>query len=195
MGQVALRIVDIQSEPAHRFSGVVYRGIPWDLTHLDAFAFKTDLGLGSEISVLVLFSCHCFSHSFRRDGRERRFIPESEIYDDGRERRVLSPERYALSRKLLRQIIIHLPSRRITIAGERGPNFVTLENTNHDGTTSLYAVFFEVEKDDARRRRLILRVQSAYVLDEGLTKRQAGARKVAFETLLRAAYLGKKIRG
>jgi hypothetical protein len=42
---------------------------------------------------------------------------------------------------------------------------------------------------------MILRIQSAYVLDGGLTKRQVKARKIAFETLLRATYLGKKIRG
>jgi hypothetical protein len=40
----------------------------------------------------------------------------------------------------------------------------------------------------------VLRVQSAYVRDNGLTKRQAKAGKVVFETLLRATYLGKNIR-
>jgi hypothetical protein len=195
MGQAALQIVDYQTEPVHRFPGVVYGGVAWDLSHLDSFAFRMDLRLGGEVSVLVLFSCHCFSHSFQRDVRSPQLIPESEIYDDGRERRVLSPERYALSRKLLRNIVMHLPSRRITRAGGNQPNFVTVENANCDGTSSLYAVFFDVERDRSRRRRLVLRIQSAYALDGGLTKRQAKAGKVTFETLLRAAYLGKKIRG
>lgn len=60
--------------------------------------------------------------------------------------------------------------------------------------STLYAIFFEVEKDKARKRRLVLRVQSAYVLDNGLTKRQTKAGKIGFETLLRATCLGRKIR-
>lgn len=88
-----------------------------------------------------------------------------------------------------------LPSRRIVIADERQPNFVTLEGINADGSTSLYAIFFEVQRDKNRKRRMILRIQSAYELDEGLTKRQAKAQKIGFATLLRATYLGKKLRG
>jgi hypothetical protein len=82
----------------------------------------------------------------------------------------------------------------ITMADDKQPNFMTLEKLNPDGTTALYAVFFEVERLRNRRHRLLLRVQSAYVLDKGLTQRQAKARKVRFETLLRAAYERRKIR-
>lgn len=194
MSQV-LQIIESPTDPTHRFAAVTYGEVQWDLSHLDAFTFKADLGVGSDITVLVLFSCHCFSHSFRWDQRARHTIPEGEIYDDGREQRVLNPKRYALSRKYLRNIISQFPSRRITVADEKQPNFVTLENVNDDGTTSLYAVFFEVEKDRVRKRRLVLRIQSAYVLDNGLTKRQSKAGKVGFQTLLRATYTGKKIRG
>ena len=88
-----------------------------------------------------------------------------------------------------------MPFRRITIANEKQPNFVTLEQLNEDGTTSLYAVFFEAERDLSRKRRIVLRIQSAYVLDNGLTRRQEKAGKVGFATLLRATYLGKRIRG
>ncbi|MDN7468251.1 hypothetical protein QZM43_21190 [Burkholderia orbicola] len=58
----------------------------------------------------------------------------------------------------------------------------------------MYAVFFEVSKDRIRKRRLILRVQSAYMLDGGLNRRQREARKVALRTLLRASLEGRKIR-
>ncbi|WP_244106065.1 hypothetical protein [Paraburkholderia phenazinium] len=82
----------------------------------------------------------------------------------------MDPQRYELSRRFLRHIVSNLSNRHITVADEKQPNFVTLEQMNADGTTSLYAIFFEVKKDNSRRRRLMLRVQSAYVLDHGLTR-------------------------
>ncbi|SAL19247.1 stationary phase growth adaptation protein [Caballeronia choica] len=195
MQQLDILVVEISPEPAHRFPAVLYRGVTWDLSHLDSFAFKMDLGMGSDVTVLVLFSCHCFSHSFRWDERPRHEIPVAEIYDDGREQRVLSATRYELSRRYLRDIVVSLRTRRIAVADEKQPNFVTCESVNSDGTISVYAVFFGVEKDKKRKRRLVLRVQSAYVLRDGLSRRQTKARKVAFDTLLRATYLGKVIRG
>ncbi|MFM0262230.1 hypothetical protein [Paraburkholderia sediminicola] len=146
------------------------------------------------MTVLVMFSCHCFSRSFARDGRVRAEIPSVEIYDDGREQRVLDPVRYELSRHRLRDLVMTIGERPIVVADEKQPNFMTLQKTNADGTSSLYAVFFEVEKDRERKQRLILRVQSAYLLEKELTKRQRQAKKVAFRTLLRATYEGRKIR-
>jgi hypothetical protein len=55
---------------------------------------------------------------------------------------------------------------------------VTIENVNTDRATSLCAIFFSVEKDKSRKRRVVLWIQSAYALDNGLTKRQAKAGKV-----------------
>ncbi|GAB2903590.1 hypothetical protein GCM10027093_46080 [Paraburkholderia jirisanensis] len=196
MPQHALQVaVEAVSEPAQRFREITFRGVRWDLSHLDSFTFKTALEPGLDITVLVLFSCHCFSHSFRWDERPRSLIPADEIYDDGREQRVLNPVRYELSRSLLKKVVTSLPSRRIVVADERQPNFVTLENVNADGSTSMYAIFFEAQRDKSRKRRMILRIQSAYVLDDGLTKRQTKAQKIGFATLMRATYLGKKLRG
>jgi hypothetical protein len=198
MPQHALQVVveDLpEDEHAHRFGEVSFHGIRWDLSHLDSFNFKVDLELGAHITVPVLLSCRCFSHSFRWDKRLRGLIPAHEIYDDGREQRVLDPQQYELSRRFLKDVVVSLPSRRIVLADERQPNFVTVESLNADGTTSLYAIFFEAQKDKSRKRRMILRIQSAYPLNDGLTKRQTSARRIAFTTLLRATYLGKKIRG
>jgi len=163
MSQLVIEIEESTPETAHRFRPIVYRGVEWDLSHLDSFAFKIDPDLGTVLTVVVLFSCHCFSHSFRWDARPRAEIPWHEIYDDGREQRVLDLDRYELSRRLLRNIVKHLPARRITVANRKQPNFVTIEKFNSDGTVSQYAVFFEVEKDQNRKRRLLLRIQSAYV--------------------------------
>ena len=119
-----------------------------------------------------LFSCHCFTRSFKWDPRTRDSIPDDEIYDDGRETRVLCADRYHASRRLLRDVIVGLATRRIVVADERQPNFVTVETASSDGVQRMYAVFFEVSRDRARKRRLILRVQSAHMLDGGLNRRQ-----------------------
>nr|WKF61473.1 hypothetical protein HUO10_006004 [Paraburkholderia busanensis] len=194
MPKLEVHVFESSESAAHRFTPIVYDGSVWDLSHLDSFAFKCDLDVGCAVTVLVMFSCHCFSRSIARDGRTRAEIPDAEIYDDGREQRVLDPERYALSRSLLRDLAMTLAERPIIIANERQPNFMTLQKTREDGSTSLYAVFFEVEKDRSRRQRLILRIQSAYLLENELTKRQRQAKKVSFRTLLRAAYVRRAIK-
>jgi hypothetical protein len=181
-------------ENHHRFSGVSYRGEPWDLSHLDAFAIRVDPGLGFEVDVVVLFSCHCFTESLKQGGRAPDTIAECEVFDDGRERRVLCPVRYEYSRKLLRPIIKELPTRTIQVASSQRQNFVTFEERRDDGTLVYrYGVFFEVVRDHRRKKRLLLRVQSAY-LQEDLSNRQQGAGKVGFGTLLRAAYTGRQIK-
>lgn len=194
MPKFEIQVLKSAELTGHRFKSIDYHGSVWDLSHLDSFAFKCDLGVSCAVTVVVMFSCHCFSRGVARDNRVRAQIPSAEIFDDGREQRVLDPVRYALSRLLLRDVVMTLANRPIVIADERRPNFVTMQETNADGTTSLYAVFFEVEKDRTRRQRLILRIQSAYPLEQELAKRQRQAKRVAFKTLLRATYEGRKIR-
>jgi hypothetical protein len=179
-------------EMAQPFGTVVFRGVTWDLSHLRPFVFKTEVAEGLDVSVLVLFSCHCFTKSLRWDERPPLEIPDDEYYVDDRERRVLCERRYDLSRQFLRDIVTNLHARRISLADDRRQNFMTIEHVD-DGKTVVYAVFFEVEKDKVRKR-LVLRVQSAYVLDGGLTKRQREAKKIALTTLLRNVLNGKPIR-
>ncbi|TGN97095.1 hypothetical protein PL79_013545 [Burkholderia sp. USMB20] len=189
-----IRITETPADSASSFPPTIYRGERWDLSHLRPLTFICDLETGFDVTVLVLFSCHCFTRSFKWDQRDRDAIPDDEIYDDGRETRVLCADRYHGSRRLLRDVIVGLPARRIVVADERQRNFVTVETVLSDGTQRVYAVFFEVSKDRARKRRLVLRVQSAYLLEGDLTKRQRDARKVALRTLLRASLEGRKIR-
>lgn len=178
----------------HRFDGVSYRGNPLDLRHLDAFALRVDPGIGFEVDVVILFSCHCFSVSFKRDGRGELDVPADEVFDNGRERRVICMTRYEHSKRLP-AIVKELHTRTIQVAAVERQNFVTFEVLGaHDEVLYRYAVFFEVNKDKRRKRRLLLHVQSAYV-PEQVTKRQTKAGKVNFLTLLRKAYLGEKIYG
>src|SRR5581483_7235713 len=151
--------------PRHRFPTVRFRGETWNLNHLDAFALHLDPGLGFYVDVVVLFTCHCFTHSIERDARARLEIPSEEIYEDGFERRVLSKERYDLSRRFLPELVKGLGNRTIRIAAEEALNFFTVEDVGANAP-GVYAVFFEVKRDKRRRRRLLLYIQSAYRLDK-----------------------------
>jgi hypothetical protein len=175
-------------ESRHRFSEVIFRGERWDLRHLDAFALRMDPELGFEVDVVVLFTCHCFTHSIKKDDRAPLEIPHEEIYQDTVERRVLCKERYDLSRRFLPALTKELSRRTIRYAGDGRLNYFTAEATRAEAP-GIYAVFFEVERDKRRKRRLLLRVQSAYKL-ERLSNRLAKAGKVRFTTLLRKTYEG-----
>jgi hypothetical protein len=186
---------EIPLESVESFGSLIFGKEEWDLSHLDSFAFQYELEPGLRVVVVVLFSCHCFTHGFERDTRAREEIPFDEIYDDGREQRVLCRERYDASKRLLRRLIVTLAGRHIIVANQRQQNFVTIETTDNLGRPAQYAVFFEVFKDKFRRGpRLTLRVQSAYVLDRPFSKRQSMAKKVTLRTILRAALEGRSIR-
>jgi hypothetical protein len=174
-------------EPRHRFPAINFRGEAWDLSHLDAFALRIDPDLGFEIDVVVLFTCHCFSHSFGWDNRAELEIPAAEIFHDGVERRVLSKERYDLSRRFLPHLVKELGKRPVRFAGVT--NYFTAEDLSQDPIPGKYAIFFEVERDKRRKKRILLRIQSAYRVDL-LNKRLAKAQKIRFATLLRKAYQG-----
>ncbi|MGC3962667.1 MAG: hypothetical protein QM803_04890 [Rhodocyclaceae bacterium] len=188
-------LVEVPAEHSHeRFVPVTFKGDAWDFSHLKTFAFKVELeGIGVT-DVVVLFSCHCFTHSFKWDDRPRAAIPADEIYDDGAEQRVLDPVRYAWSQNLLRTMVHELPQRKIIVANDEQRNFMTWQRQSAAGVEETYAVFFDVEKDKHRGRRLLLRIQSAYVLDNGLSRRQREAKKVGWHTLLKAAHEGRKIK-
>lgn len=174
----------------HRFPTIKFQGTTWDLRHLDPFAFRADVGREGEplfVDVVVLFACHCFTR-----GDDRDTAAAIDYYRDGREVRVLCEERYALSRRYLPQLVRELFERKIQVASSL-PNYITLEVID-ERNPGLYAVFFEVEKDGARRKRMLLRVQSAYRIDS-LSRRQEKAGKVNFAVLLRATYEGRKIKG
>lgn len=180
----------INEHEGHRFKSVIYRGDLWDLSHLDPYAFKLNLGKEQHVYVVVLFSCHCFTHKVAKDTRY--VIPEEELYKTPQETRVLDEERYTLSRLFLRQIVKDLQERHITCADEYR-NFVTIENIDETGTIQHYGVYFEVKKDKQRKGRMILRIQSAYLLSH-LTNRYKSAKKVRFNVLVKAIYEGRKIR-
>ncbi|MDH0864425.1 hypothetical protein [Mitsuaria sp. GD03876] len=182
--------------PHHRFRGVSHGGDPWDLSHLDPFAFRVDPGLGFEVTVVVLFSSHCFTKSLARDGRPRRLIPLAELFDDGREVRVLCERRYEHSRRHLPVLVRDLHRRTIQFARDNPPNFVT--STSVDGQNPSghqYVVFFEISRDNKRKGRLLLQVQSAYAVELSEQQRFRLRRRIAFLNLLKATSLRRKVSG
>ena len=84
------------------------------------------------------------------------------------------------------RLVSDLANRTIRYAGENNLNYFTAEVTGSEAP-GVYAVFFEVQRDKRRKRRLLLHIQSAYRLEQ-LNNRLAKGGKVRFATLLRKAY-------
>ena len=173
----------------HRFGPTVFRGTRWDLSHLDAFALQVDIGGGLVVDLVILFSCHCFSSALEHDSRWPQGVPDDEIFRDTHELRVLDEERYLLSQRYLRDLINTLHRRTIRLAAD---NYFTYEIMDHLGQTIEYAVFFSVEKDAKRAKRLLLRVQSAYPL-ETKPHRLANGQKISFTNLMKRTYEGRPL--
>jgi len=173
----------------HRFSSRMVAGKLWLFDHLEAIAFKVDVemnpGERMAVDVVVLFSNHCFTRGMLNG----EVVAEDLVWLDVREKRVLDKQRYVLSRLFLPRLILELPTRHIQVADASRPNFVSFEMPPQMGfdEAARYAVFFEVERDKLRRRRVLLRVQSAYVMPQ-LTRRQTQADKIRFHTLIKRAY-------
>lgn len=174
----------------YRFPNVTFRGAEWSFGHLEPFAFREEIEPGLVVDVVVLFTSHCFTHSRRKDTRTQ--VPVEEIYWDGQEERVLNEQRYLLSKRYLRGLEALLRAQHARALGGAQSNYATFTAMDKAGRPVHYAIFFEVNKDRKRKKRLLLRVQSAYVLDE-LTNRQKDARKVRLAILLRRAYSGEKV--
>jgi len=157
------------------------------MSHLEPFAFLIDPGLGFDVVVVVHFSSHCFTRSLKWDGRQVKTIPPGELFNDGQDVRVLCEQRHALSQKYLPRLIHELPQRLIRFARYLPQNFITTEMIGGESGSpgQHYVMFFEVSRDPKRRRRLLLKVQSAYV-KELLEPRLTKGRKINFSTLLKA---------
>ena len=173
----------------HRFASRVVDGMEWDFAHLEAFVLKVPVTLPpnveTTIDVVVLFSNHCFTRAIYPNET----LEQNWLFEDDREVRALDKERYDLSKMHLLTIVKQLPLRRILVADPSRPNYVTIEIPHSEQqVTQQYAVFFELERDKIRQKRVLLRIQSAYILEQ-TTKRLQQAEKINFRVLLRKAYL------
>ncbi|MDH0865677.1 hypothetical protein [Mitsuaria sp. GD03876] len=178
----------------HRRRRVVRNGQPWDMSHLEPFAFRVDPGLGFDVVVVVYFSSHCFTRSLNWDGRSPSSIPSSELFFDGQDTRVLCEQRHALSLSHLPRLIRDLPRRVIRFARDLPQNFITVEPVDGEGGAAPrhYVVFFDISRDPKRKRRLLLKVQSAY-LKESLEPRLIKGRRISLSTLLKAVCMRQRL--
>ena len=173
----------------HRFMPRMVGDVEWEFSHLEAFVMKVPININPSstinIDVIILFANYCFTRNIE-DGEHP---PAELIFDNGIERRVLDPERYELSKIHLRSIIQSLPNAAIFYADIRQPNFVTFELKESKDSAKLkrYAVYLFAEKDRVRKRRVLLRIQSAYIPTEW-TRRQEQAHKISFRNLIKRAY-------
>lgn len=177
-------------ESHHKYQNIQFQGVTWDLSHLKRFVLSFDPGIGFDLMIVVLFSCHCFSRALSSQDKEVVIFSKESLYDDGRELRILDESRYQLSRKFLPGMLYQFIDRRIQVLPTG--NFLTFETYTAMETEEKYAVFFDIKKDPFKRKRLLLRVQSAYGL-ERFTARQLKAKKVRFSTLIKSVFESRPI--
>lgn len=170
----------------HKHPAKEFEGKTWTFNHLQPFAMRMPVqldGLGIvDVDVVVLFTNHCYSREVE-DGED---VNERHIVMDGKTRRLMDSWRYELSLKHLPQLVHSLDTRRIKPSRE---NFVTIElEPAAPGESPMnYAMFFDVIKDRKRKKRLLLRVKSAYVLERPLSKRELDEKPIGFHVLLKRA--------
>jgi len=174
-------ITDDHKHPERKFNNEI-----WRFDHLQAFAMRESVelsgGVNIDIDVVVLFSNHCYTREVKPDEE----ADGEHIVMDGKNSRLMDAERYQLSLKHLPKMITELRQRKIKSSRE---NYVTVEihPSEAGGASRNYVVFFDVKKDVKRRRRALLRVKSAYVLERPLTKREREEKPIGFSVLLKRA--------
>lgn len=159
------------------FADVQHNGESYSLAHLNPFEMRFyGQKVKKELAITVIFSDHCFTE--RADKSKR----SSE--------RVFSPERFELSHNLP-DILKGMCNEKVkvyqTSARRNFAYVVKIESNGKD-----YNVFFEVRKGNkSKQSDLVLRVESAYVFDDGNELQFSG--NIRFLILCQKIYLGEKI--
>jgi hypothetical protein len=123
----------------------------------------------------VTFTLHCFTRGLKSGEQPDNAL----LYSDPRETRVFDFRRYSLSLQLP-GIIDTLLEQKCFHTGQS--NFFTVKLIDENGTPVEYEVFFKAYKPE-KKRPLTLIVESAYVRDEGHSKRPA-AKAIGFHVIL-----------
>lgn len=159
------------------FANVHHNGETYSLAHLNPF----EMGfygqkVKKELTLSVIFSDHCFTE---RSDKQRR---TSE--------RVFSLERFNLSLKLP-EIMRGMCNEKVKVYQTSARrNFAYVVQIENNGQK--YNVFFEVRKNrKPHQTDLVLRVESAYVFDDGNELQYSG--NIRFLILCQKIYLGEKI--
>lgn len=160
------------------FDDVIIDGVTYPLTHLNPMYLKFfGEKISKEITLKILYSDHCYTA--RKDKT------------DSNSERCFNVGRYELS-KLLPELISKMNNASVQVfqtSARRNFAYV-VKTTLHDKD---YNIFFEVRKKNASNPDcdLVMRVESAYVFDDGLELQYTG--KIRFLILCQKVYLGEKI--
>jgi hypothetical protein len=162
----------------------------YDLTHLDPrhviYVQQAREGKPERhYRVDVTFALHCFTRGLKAGEQPDHAL----LYSDPRETRVFDFRRYALSFQLS-GIIDTLLEQKCFHTGQG--NFFTVKLIDENGAPVEYEVFFKAYKRE-KNRALTLIVESAYVRDEGHSKRPA-AKAIGFHVILFNTVNNKPIR-
>jgi hypothetical protein len=166
-------------------------GENYDLGHLDSFQFEfvvpeKDGRPSQSYMIEVWFSIHCFSRGIA-DGEQ---VDVAQICRDGSEKRIFDRERYELSKQLA-EIIRNIGSRKCFHTGKG--NFFTIEYQDANGKRAEYSIYFRVERRQGSRR-LVLKVESAYVNDKIPRSRRHPPAPISFSVIAHHISVGKKIK-
>jgi hypothetical protein len=171
---------------------LVIRGEAYALVHLDPFTFAVASDkVPRPLLVNVRFTSHCYTDAFDAT----RHPADEPAIMDGVRRRAFAPVRYALSHRLP-ALIRSLADPRAKVretSARRNWMYSAVVDIPAEGTR--YAVFFELRRTPAERRRLSdleLVVESAYPMDPARPEPNIlGA--VGFVLLAGTIFLGKRV--
>lgn len=157
-------------------------GIKYDLSHLVPFEFEVDIpgkikGHRLNVNLVVSFSNHCYTSKY--DKEQTGFV----LFDDRREKRFFSIERYFLSEDLPEQVKRLGTTEKCFFASSRNYFMATARDGNE------YRVFFSVKKLNAKSIRLF--IESAYVPDTVERKKRHSVKGIL---LLAKTLRGEKIK-
>ena len=161
------------------FKSKTIKGQTYTFDHLESFSFKVSAG-DAERTVLVHFSCHCFTEDFKPS-----HTPDFKYTHEG-EVRAFDFVRYELSQQLP-GLIQALGGRSVYMSVET--NYFVLQQNAHARHPGPYLVFFNLEKAKKAGADVIMYIESAY-LKPNMADR---ASPVKFQTLVEKTSLGQKV--
>ncbi|MVF14810.1 heat-shock protein [Ketobacter sp. MCCC 1A13808] len=150
----------------------------WALSHLDAHQVVYAFSDGSQYTIYVTYSHHCFAKTVKGYNDHANLL-----FPHSKDPRHFHQERYQLS-LYLPDIIPQLPELYTFLGG--GGGYCSCKVLSHEGKEMDYLVVFKMFKSINKLR---LHVTSAYPYQRGKT------RKVGFEKIVKALHEGRKLPG
>jgi hypothetical protein len=163
------------------FRPIIIQGTTYEFGHLVPMTITVTVGKEAEArdySVLVNFSCHCFTDTLDPA------IHTPHYHHDG-ERRAFSHSRYTQSLGLP-DIIRAIGNRRVYFTFQN--NYVLIETVDEAGESVPYTVFFDLKRGTKGVANVVMTIASAYVKRD----MTPSASPIRFHTLVAKIARGEK---